>query len=177
MNLGQTLLTLGMFVLLITSVISANRMILQNAESNLKTEAMTGAATVARNLMQEAMSKAFDEKANRSGKQDTSAFTPSRSLGPTSLERSQVPIPDSSFVDEFKSKTDFDDFDDYDGYKRIALENNISGFVAEAVVFYVEPWDPDTPTSKRTYYKVIKVKVSHPLYLDVPIEFSSLLSY
>lgn len=177
MNLGQTMLTVGMFVLLTMSVLSANRMILENTESNLRTEALSGAATVAQDLMAEAMSKKFDASSNSSGKQDTSAFDRPAALGPSSSEAAAVSIPDSSTSSNFRSITAYNDFDDYKGYKRLVTANNISGFVAEATVYYVTSDNLDIPSSRRSYYKVIKVAVSHPLYIATPLVFTSLFSY
>ena len=50
MGLGQTMITLGMFILLIMSVISANRMINENLQAQLETQAMATSATLANDL-------------------------------------------------------------------------------------------------------------------------------
>jgi hypothetical protein len=61
----------------------------------------------------------------------------------------------------------------------MATRNNISGFVIDAKVYYVSDLDPETPVTSRTYYKVIVLTVTHPLYIDpkYPIKLSGLLSY
>ena len=51
MNLGQTMITVGMFVLLMMSVISANRMIIESSENELKTEALSSSSVVGGNLL------------------------------------------------------------------------------------------------------------------------------
>ncbi len=177
MNLGQTMLTAAMFVLLVMSVISATRMLTDNAELNYQTEAMWATATIAQDLLQEAMSKKFDANDDGSGTQSTSAFTGASSLGPNSSESSYVGTLDSSYTGAFKSIAGYSDFDDYKGYKRMVTANNISGFVVTATVYYVEPAAPTVPVTYRTYYKVIKVSISHPQYLKEAVEYTSLLSY
>ncbi len=58
MNLGQTLITLGMFILLIMSVISANRMITDNSQSQLQMQAIVSTASIANDLLLEIMAEA-----------------------------------------------------------------------------------------------------------------------
>ncbi len=174
-----------MFVLLVMSVISANRMLVDNNESTLKVEAYTASASIANDIMAEAQGKAFDANAigDTEGKLQPSQFSsPSGGSplgwGPSAAERAAVgPMPDSSYTGNYRSITAFDDFDDYDGYSRIVTENNISGFIATVKVFYVEPSDPDTKVNYQTFFKKIEVDVEHPKYLDKKITYSSLMSY
>jgi len=183
MNLGQTMITMGMFVLLVMSVISANRMLVDNNESTLKVEAYTASASIANDIMAEAQGKKFDKFADTTGKQQPSDFSSPTSgsshseWGPTAAERAAVgPMPDSSYTGDYRSITAFDDIDDYDGYSRIVTENNISGFIATVRVFYVEPSSPDTKVNYQTFFKKIEVDVEHPKYLD-KLTYSSLMSY
>jgi hypothetical protein len=184
MNLGQTMITMGMFVLLVMSVISANRMLVDNNESTLKVESYTASASIANDIMAEAQGKKFDKFADTTGTQQPADFSSPTDTtgshagwGPSAAERAAVgPMPDSSYTGNYRSITAFDDFDDYDGYSRIVTENNISGFIAAVKVFYVEPSDPDTKVDYRTFFKKIEVYVEHPKYLD-KMKYSSLMSY
>lgn len=178
MNLGQTMITIGMFVLLVMSVISANRMLLENTEATYAAEALTAAASVAQDLLQEAMSKKFDAGSNDSGTQPVTDFTLAASLGPNSYEQGLVgALPDTSSTGNFKSIAAYSDLDDYKGYSRLVTANNINGFTASSTVYYVSEDDPEVPSTYRTYYKVIEVTVTHPLYLTTPVKLSGLLSY
>ena len=189
MNLGQTMIGMGMFILLVMSVISANRMLVQNAETNLQTEALTESATIANDLFSEAQSKKFDELADDSGAQDSSAFSspsggaPSGSeWGPSSTEQSKVgPMPDSSYVGHYRSINAFDDVDDYNGYTRIVNADTangirIGGYLVTVRVFYVSASNPDVAVPCQTFFKKIEVDVEHPQYLQ-KITYSSLMSY
>lgn len=169
MNLGQTMITMGMFVLLVMSVISANRMLVDNNESTLKVESYTASASIANDIMAEAQGKKFDKFADTTGTQQVTAFSSPTDAnggwGPSAAERTAVgPMPDSSYTGNYRSITAFDDFDDYDGYSRIVTENNISGFIATVRIFYVEPSNPDTKVNYQTFFKKIEVDVEHPSY-------------
>ncbi len=62
MNLGQTMITLGMLILLIMTVISANRLLMDNNVAPLQAEALTTSAIVASDLLKEITRKPFDQK-------------------------------------------------------------------------------------------------------------------
>lgn len=181
MNLGQTMITMGMFVLLVMSVISANRMLVQNNELNLQTEALTASATIANDLLQEALSKRFDEFSDTTGTQPKSDFSPpgGNEWGPSAAEQSLLgPLPDSSYTGAYRSIPDsvFNDLDDYNGYTRLVTENNISGFLVTVAVYYVNSSDPDVPLTTQNTYKKIEITVEHPQYLK-PVKYSAMLSY
>ena len=182
MNLGQTLITMGMLVLLIISVISATRTLMDNNAATLQSEAMTAAATIGNDLLEEILSKKFDKWADSTGTQDKSVFSPptgGNEWGPGGKdERDKVkPLPDTSSTGNYKSKIYFDDVDDYIGYSRKVTMHNISGFIASVNVFYCNSSAPDVPLNVQNTYKTIIVTVSHPLYLPEPISFSALISY
>ena len=186
MNLGQTMITSGMFVLLVMSVISANRMLVENTELTLQAEAMELSSTIAEDLIAEASFKKFDVTVPDG---DMGFMYPwdFGTCGPSPTERSLVPLPDT---EPFKSLSTFNDFDDYDGYRRIVNAGGISGFVVNSYVYYVDEYNPDLPSYWQTYYKKMEVRVSHPQYIvdkegkafkadgsPVQIVYTSLMSY
>jgi len=59
-SLGQTLITLGMLILLILTVISANRMLTDNIGAQLGSEAVKYSASIASDVFAEIGSKPFD---------------------------------------------------------------------------------------------------------------------
>ena len=75
MNLGQTFITLGMLSLLLLSVVSANRMIMDINQATLEAEAMTASSTIANDLLDEILAKRFDEWSDSTGTQPKSAFS------------------------------------------------------------------------------------------------------
>jgi hypothetical protein len=183
MNLGQTMNTMGMFILLVMSVISAKRMLMQNAETALQTEALTESATLANDLFAEAQSKKFDRYDDGSGTQNQGMFsTPGgSSWGPLGT----FPLPDSSYYGHTPRSaaagTPYDYVEAYNGYRRYvnADTNNgirIGGYILTVRVAYVDPANPDAAVSYQTFFKRIEVDVEHPQYLP-KLTYSSLMSY
>lgn len=160
MNMGQTMITSGMFVLLVMSVISANRMLVEDAETTYQAEAFELSATVAEDLMAEASAKMFDVYDDGTG---TQSYLDFGDCGAAADEAAYVsPLPDKY---PFKSVAGFDDFDDYDGYTRIVDAGSISGFKVRAFVYYIDPAYPDIPSYWSNYFKKMEVRVSHPKYI------------
>ena len=196
MNLGQTMITMGMFILLVMSVISANRMLIENTETSLQTEALSESATIASDLFEEAQSKLFDQfvDTNRTN-QSPSEFSPptggsSLGWGPSSEEQAAVgPLPDTiGYGRSARSIAAYGDMDDYNGYTRIVMADStqgirIGGFLVTVQVKYVDPnLTPDPVTKElitvnyQTNMKTIQVAVEHPQYLP-SITYRSLMSY
>jgi len=181
MGLGQTMITLGMFILLIMSVISANRMIGENLQAQLQTQALATSATLANDLLLEILSKRFDANSDTLGSQPTSAFDGATSLAPGATEVANCPQPDSSYTGAFRSIAAYSDVDDYNGYRRIVTANGITGFKLDVVVYYVASGTPDTKTTSRTNFKRVEVTVTQDQLLttalkNVPV-YTAVASY
>jgi hypothetical protein len=189
MNLGQTMLTAGMLMLLVVTVISANRMINENTQAQYQTEALTTSASLANDLLLEIMSKKYDTYSDTLGYQSSSSFSAylGTGWGPNSAERTSCPLPDSSDTDAFKSLNTYNDVDDYDGYSRTTLvtgglwgQNGVR-FHVTVVVFYVNPGTPDTKTTSRTFFKRVAVTVQQDQYLNTGLGnaavYTALASY
>jgi len=189
MNLGQTMLTAGMLMLLVVTVISANRMINENTQAQYQTEALTTSASLANDLLLEIMTKKFDEKSDTLGYQATGSFSEYNKAGwgPKAGEQAVCPLPDSSDTGAFKSIAAYDDVDDYDGYSRTTLVTGglwgLNGvrFHLTVVVYYVNPGTPDTKTTSRTFFKRVAVTVQQDQYLNTGLGnaavYTALASY
>jgi len=181
MGLGQTMITLGMFVLLIMTVISANRMINENLQAQLQTQAMATSATLANDLLLEILSRKFDANSDTLGSQPTSAFDAATNLAPGASEQANCPQPDSSYTGAFRSIAAYNDVDDYNGYRRIATADGITGFTLDVVIYYVSSGTPDTKTTSRTNFKRVEVTVTQAQFLttalkNVPV-YTAVASY
>lgn len=181
MGLGQTMITLGMFILLIMSVISANRMINENLEAQLQTQALATSATLANDLLLEILSTRFDASSDTLGSQATTAWTDAASLGPNATEVANCPQPDSSYTGAFRSIAAYSDVDDYNGYRRIVTANGITGFNLNVLIYYVASGTPDTKTTSRTNFKRVQVTVTQAQFLttalkNVPV-YTAVASY
>ena len=132
MTLGQSILAIMALVVITFLVVSANRIVSQNLQEELKGEAYNQAGEIASELINEALKKKFDDPTiihtvnqwiwiNGYGwkwfssyklydfYQNSTDFTSPASLGPTGAEKTTVQIPDQY---PFKSITGYDDFDD-----------------------------------------------------------------
>lgn len=198
MNMGQTLITLGMFILLIMSVISANRMLMENSQAQLQTEALASSAVIASSLFREIMAKPFDQNVVidttlTTWRQDTMGTklgsTTALLLNPdTTLlstyggskwgVRNLITLPDSSYTGNYNSITRLKDIDDYDGYIRIQDYGNITNDTLSARVYYVDFAAPDDTTkkTKRSLFKSVRITVKQSRY-NLKAVYSSMATY
>ena len=168
---GQTMVTAGFFVLLIASVITANRMIGESTTTTYEGDARNLAVDIARAVMNEAYRKKFDEKSIDSVYQTTIDFTAPASLGPDAGEAIST-LPE---VAPYMSGSKFDDIDDYNGYSRIVNAGNLNGFKISIAVYYVDGTSY-AKSSVQSYFKRIDVSVEQPTYLKTKVTYSKLIT-
>ena len=142
MNTGQTLLSLGAFMLLSTillnfySVLASSGDIIANGQDGIL------ATTIATSHMEVAQGLAFDEVTDTSDAAITnvSLLTSAGSLGP-----------DGSAEDSISAFNDFDDFNNF------SIEEEASGtnrrYRTSFKVYYVDPANVDNTTTTRTFVK------------------------
>jgi hypothetical protein len=193
MSLGQSFLAILALVTITFLVVSANRIVIDSLQDELKGEAYNQAGEIANELINEALKKKFDNPlamhtvtywngwtwVSKSYKlydfyQPTTDFTDAGGLGPNSTESAAVPLPDRY---PYKSISGYDDFDDYDGYRRTVDTPTMTGFIVNCTVTYVAGSDLNTPVTSRTYYKRLLVTVSQPTYLPNALSFSTIMTY
>jgi hypothetical protein len=187
------MLTAGMLMLLVMSVISANRMINENTGAQFEAEALASSASIANDMLLEIMSKRFDGKPDSAtlvaGTLSTTSFSPYDSTrvlaewGPSASEKDSLVQPDrigsdSTYTSMMKPgiRPGLNDVDDYDGYQRTVNFGNITGFIVKVKVYYVTATSPDVFSLLRTNFKKIEVSVEHPLYLP-KVTYTALASY
>lgn len=183
MSTGQTILSIAALVVITALVLSANRIVTQSYQDELKGEAYNQAGEIANDLINEALKTKFDDPTvvhSYYGKayklydfyQSPSDFTSPGSLGPNSS------VGNASNPDRYPYKSiGYDDFDDYNGYQRIVDTPIMKGFVVNCTVTYVDTSNLNTPVNYRTYTKRLVVKVMQPLYLPDTLFFSTIMTY
>jgi len=186
MSLGQSILSILALVVITFLVVSANRIITDSLQDELKGEAYNQAGEIASDLINESLKKKFDDPTvvHYTSKgtayylydfyQNSNDFTAPGSLGPSLAEKTAVPLPDTY---PYKSLTGYDDFDDYNGYQRIVDTPVMKGFVVNCTVTYVNGGDLNTPYNGKQYYKRLVVTVSQPTYLPNALTFSTFMAY
>ncbi len=176
-----------MLLLLVMSVISANRMINENTGAQFESEALASSASIANDILLEIMGKRFDGLPDSTrlvkGSCASTEFSPYDSLfvqnewGPSATERGALVSPDTLRSDStYRSMTVLNDVDDYDGYQRKVNFGNITGFIVKVKVYYVSSTAPDVFTKTKSFFKKIEVSVEHPLYLP-KVTYTALASY
>ena len=186
MNTGQTLFVLAAFALLSTLTLDVNASLITMTTTGLEMETSLDALSVGQSLMDEILSKEFDEKTTGG----TRAFsyddvTPLGGFGPDGGAEAIVGNGgiDSSRSGKFQSKTRFDDVDDYHRYQRTSWDPRMGWFHVSVAVCYVSEDAPYTVALSPTFCKKITVTIDHPnLSKDangqiVPVVMSDLSVY
>ena len=193
MNLGQTMITLGMFILLMMTVISANRILIENAKTATQTDALASASVLSNNLFAEIMRKPFDQNVvidttAATWRQDTTGIKISSesSLSPYNGSkwgvRGRLTLPDDTTGNNgnYRSRTILKDIDDYDGYSRTARvvirPGETVSYTIAVTVYYVVWSAPDVLTSTQTFFKKVGVTVTQSQY-GVSQVYSAVASY
>jgi MSHA pilin protein MshD len=158
MNTGQMIMTMGAMILLSTIVLRVNTLNLTN--ESIRDQAQYGvlATSIATSLIEEAQSKAFDEKTDSNAVSSLSGL--STILGPETGE----------------TESTYDDFDDYNGYTKRDSSMPSAIFDISCQVVYVTSDNLEGFSSNRTWHKKINVTISSPFSSDT-FRTSSIFSY
>ena len=162
MNSGQSVLTIGAFVVLSTMTLNVNMMLTGTGSTGLEMEATLDAVSIAQSMLDEVLTKEFDKKTTAGAR----AFSPNDltmtdAFGPDGTSQTITGL-DSSSCSIFQSQAKFDDVDDYNGYLRKAWNSRFGWFDVSVRIDYVNEDSPNILQSERSFYKRVSVKVNHP---------------
>jgi MSHA pilin protein MshD len=149
MNTGQMMITISALMLLSTVILNVNRNALTSTINMAEAKYEILAVSVGTALIEEAFSKAFDERTAEDYLAENYTDL-SVNLGPESGETSRAL---------------FDDFDDYNGYKDSTdLDTTVisADLNFECKVYYVDPDVSLDSVGSRTWHKKIVVYVTSP---------------
>lgn len=161
------MLVIGAFAMLSILALSFNSTMFGSLKLGLEMEATLNALSIGQSMMDEILTKSFDEKTIGA----TRAYTPSDVTVPASLgpDGGTEPINyvDSSYTSggtfhDFASKGKFNDVDDYKLYKRKVKDPRLGYFFVYDTVKYCSEYTPENDTTSATFYKKIIVVVTHP---------------
>lgn len=168
-------MALGAMVLLSVFILSSNTMIQVNSRVVNESEYLITAISIAQNVLDEAKTKAFDEKLVTGTVESESDLT--QIMGRESSEIFTYPdLPDSVTKQIYNSTVMYDDFDDYNGYTRTVNTKRADSFQVSSIVQYVDPENPDVTKSSPTFCKRITVIVNSP-YLTTPVLLKYAVTY
>ena len=153
------MLVIGAFAMLATLALSINGTIINTMSLSLESEMAMNAHAFAQSMLDEILTKWFDERAISTKIYNYADMTPVNRFGV--FDAGEAPALVGGFDVTFSSLTKFDDVDDYHKYKR-KITNNL-GWVFEVIdsIDYVyegeDSTDMRSPT--QTFYKRITVYV------------------
>jgi hypothetical protein len=148
MNTGQTFLTIGALVLLMTSLVGFYRLLGHNGERLELSQSGITATTIATSIMEIASSLPFDAVTDSSD----SAITNINVLTPTGLLGSEGTFDDSL--------TKYNDFDDFNGDTLVrVMPGGLGNFTVAFAVHYVDPTNVNNVSGARSYVKRLDMKI------------------
>lgn len=152
--------------MLSTVCLTLNSMLVVKTTGMLDAEAAIDAVSYGQGVMDEVMSaqRSFDDSTVNRTVYSWSSLTPASKLGPSSSEKSSVPLPDSltSSRQYFLSDKYYNDVGDYNGYQRYVIDPIMGKFQIRVMVTYVSETYPDSTLSTQTFAKKVQVNVYHP---------------
>ncbi len=130
-------------------------------DSNYYSEAVIAGIGIGQSLIDNIMTRAFDEQTVAAAVTATTSLTAAASLGPDAGE----PTP-----------TRYDDIDDFKNYVKLDTLGIMGIFRSSADVYYVEKMTPRTKTLTRTFTKRIDILVTNP-YLKDTLKVNHIVTY
>jgi hypothetical protein len=158
MNTGQTMLTIGAFILLAVVILRVNNSFLSTNTVVQESKFGVLAVSIGSSIIEEANRKSFDEATDSNSVSNLNQLT--TKLGPEHGE----------------TYSTFNDFDDFNGYDTTITNLPSAVFNVKCSVCYVDPSNPDVAVSSPTWNKKISVVVSSPSSTDT-MRLSSIFSY
>ncbi|MBI1804232.1 MAG: hypothetical protein HY033_12630 [Ignavibacteriae bacterium] len=179
---ANIILAVGAIVIFGTFLSSSNRLMTGNTQIAEQNEYYITALSLAQSVINEAKTKAFDEKVLVSAVPSADSMTAPGSLGKDAGE--SVPNPDvlttaspfSSASPGFRSSFEFDDIDDYRNYNRLVNTPRAEGYRINVSMTYASATYPDSAKNQRTYCKRMTVNVMSPFIPDT-IKLSYAFTY
>jgi hypothetical protein len=162
MNSGQSVLTIGAFVVLSTMTLNVNTMLTDTGTTGLEMEATLDGISVAQSTLDEILTKDFDQHTTAGARAfSPDALTPTSAFGPDGTGQGITGL-DSSSTSVFQSQAKFDDVDDYNGYFRKVWNPRFGWFDVSVGVSYADEDNANVTQTDRSFYKKVTVRVSHP---------------
>lgn len=167
---SNTIITMMCLMLLGIFVLSINTMILNNSKSSFYNEYYLTAISLGQSVIDEAKTKAFDERTISKSYTSSDSMTAPGSLGKDGAElATSVNSKDALTNNCFGSQTSYDDVDDYNNYYRTVTTPRAENFTILCTVQYASVTCPDSlfPNSGNTksFCKVMTVKVTSPYFV------------
>jgi hypothetical protein len=170
---ANMMLTIGSILIFGLFLSTSNKMMTGNSQIAAQNEYYVAGLSLAQSVIDEAKSKAFDEKTIDSIRTTPAAMTAVGSLGKEGGEA--VPATDtlsslapySAANKGYMSAVRFDDVDDYNRYTRLVNTPRAEGYRLSVSINYASDTCPDSAKNIRTFCKRITVKVTSPYFREI----------
>ncbi|RMF61985.1 MAG: hypothetical protein D6743_12770 [Calditrichaeota bacterium] len=158
MGQRELLLTIGAIIIFSMTTLTVNELTLRNSDAIYRQQAEFVAIGEAQRFIEEAKTRAFDEKVINGRAVGANSFTPPP-LGPDAAEA-------------------YPNFDDVDDFVVASLPDTISGIpmTVNITVDYVSEANLDLVVAAKTYYKKMVVTVTTP-FLPSPVNAEYIFAY
>lgn len=180
MSTGQTLLTLGAFILLSTILVTFYRLLAESGQTMDRSQASITAVSLATTYTQLAQGLSFDEATIDSflTTSQVGHLTPVNGMGPDNQLGPDLP-PNASLPRE-NQIGNFDDFDDFNN--AVVVDSTLGGtlgrYATRFRVYYVNPTNVNTAATSQTFVKRMDMRIwrTFPPSADT-LQFSLIYGY
>lgn len=155
---ANMILTIGAILLFGVFLNTSNQLMIGNNQIAATNEYYVSALAIGQSVIDEAKTKAFDEKTIVNRVSTADSMTVVGALGRESGAEN-VPNPDTLSTNGFGSTTKFDDVDDYNGYRRRVNTSRAEGYFVSVTTNYAVETSPETTSGVRTFCKKMSVKI------------------
>ena len=177
MSGSNMILVIGALLLFGMFLSSSNKLMIGNTQIASQNEYNIAALSIAQSIIDEAKTKAFDEKtiAGPVVSPSPTTLTVTGLFGPDGVGES-VPNPDTLKSTGYGSMSKFDDIDDYNKYNRLVNTPRAEGYRVSVTVGYASETNPDSLKGVPTFCKTMTVKVTSA-YTSQPLTLSYAFTY
>ena len=151
MGLSQLILLAGSMVLLGIISLTIYNSFNSKTDSDLYNEAYITASGIAQSIIDQILTKSFDQNTRTTSVSNPSSLTAVASLGPDAGESSVL---------------QFNDVDDYKNYTRADTMSVLGIFNTQVDVNYVSKMNPDQISAAKTFTKRINIFVTNTYLKD-----------
>ncbi|MDI6765585.1 MAG: hypothetical protein QME52_01985 [Bacteroidota bacterium] len=164
------ILVFGALIIFGILLTSSNRLLIGNAKIADENEYYISALSVAQAVLDEAKTKAFDQRTVNKLQLIPDSLTASSLLGREAGEA--IPFPDtlssqspfSPISRGYRSMVAFNDIDDYNGYRRLVNTPRAEGYQIFVTVSYAGETNPDSVKFIKTFSKKMDISITSPYF-------------
>ncbi len=190
---SNIIMAVGALLIFGTFLSSSNKLMTNNTQVAEQNEYYITAVSLAQSVIDEAKTKAYDQKTIGKQLSVVDSLTGPVSLGPNTGEFISLPdtlnsaSPYTASARGYLSTYRYNDVDDYNNYSRLVNTQRTEGYQINVTVKYVSETNPDLEVGTRSWCKKMTVAVTSPYFPKIDkgggvwgqdtVKFSYVFSY